>query len=312
MTTTAAPPAPRKKSQSSLGIAVRRFRRHKLAMVSLVVIVFLVLVALFAPLLAPYNPNKFDPNNFNAYLPPSAAHWFGTDELDRDILSRVIYGSRISLLVGFSVALLSVFVGTLMGVLAGFFGGWVDTIISRFIDFMLSIPTLPLLLVIASILAVSDVPAIVAFRNQYRESASVFIVIGVLAFFGWMGTARLVRGEVLKLKNLEYVDAARALGAKNSRVMFRHLVPNTFAIIIVQATFDVGSAILSEAALSFLGFGIQPPVSSWGNMLSNAQEVVLQYPWIPFYPGVMILLTVLAFNFLGDGMRDALDPRSRL
>ena len=291
---------------------MRRFRRHKLAMVSLVVIVLLILMAIFAPWVAPQNPNEFNVANLSFYQPPSAQHWLGTDELGRDILSRIIYGSRISLAVGFSVAFISVLIGTVMGVLAGFFGGWVDVIISRFIDFMLSIPTFPLLLVIAGVLAVSDAAFIVAFRNTYRESASVFIVIGVLALLGWMGTARLVRGEILKLKNLEYVDAARALGAKNARIMFRHLVPNTAAIVIVQATLDVGQAILVEAALSFLGFGIQPPVSTWGNMLSNAQEVVLSYPWITFYPGFMILITVLAFNFLGDGLRDALDPRSRL
>ncbi|AFZ66682.1 oligopeptide ABC transporter permease [Deinococcus peraridilitoris] len=310
MTTTAVPK--RSSGQSTWSIAMRRFRRHKLAMASLVVIVLLVLMALFAPWIAPQNPFQFDPNNLRPYEPPSASHWFGTDDLGRDVFSRIIYGSRISLAVGFSVAFLGIFIGTLMGVLAGFFGGWVDVIISRFIEFMQSIPTFPLLLVIASILAVSDAEPIVAFRNTYRESASVFIVIVVLALLGWMGTARLVRGEILKLKNLEYVDAARALGAKNSRIMFRHLVPNTVAIIIVQTTLDVGAAILVEAGLSFLGFGIQPPVSSWGNMLSGAQEAVFSSPWLTFYPGLMILLTCLAFNFLGDGLRDALDPRSRL
>ena len=151
-----------------------------------------------------------------------------------------------------------------------------------------------------------------ALRSALGASANILIVVGVFSLFGWMGTARLVRGEVLKLKNLEYTDAARALGASSARIMLRHLLPNLFAIVIVQATLDVGTAILSEAALSFLGFGIQPPVSTWGNMLSNANEVVLQYPWIPLYPGLMILITVLSFNFLGDGLRDAFDPRSRL
>lgn len=310
--TTTATPLPVRKSQSSWSIALRRLRRHRLAMVSLVVIVLLILMALFAPWLAPQNPFKFNPNDIQPYQPPSAQHFFGTDDLGRDVFSRIIYGSRISLAVGFSVAFLGIFIGTLLGVLAGFFGGWTDIVISRFIEFMLSIPTFPLLLVIAGVLAVSDAAPVVAFRNHYRESASVFIVVSVLALLGWMGTARLVRGEILKLKNLEYVDAARALGARNSRIMFRHLVPNTVAIIIVQATLDVGTAILVEAGLSFLGFGIQPPVSSWGNMLSGAQEAVFTSPWLTFYPGVMILVTCLAFNFLGDGLRDALDPRSRL
>ena len=310
MTTTL--PAPRK-SQSTTSIALRRFRRHRLAMVSLVVISLLILMAIFAPVIPGLqNPNAFNTTNFQSYMPPSSQHLLGTDDLGRDILARVVHGSRVSLLVGFSVAAISVLIGTLLGVIAGFFGGLIDTVISRFIDFMLSIPSFPLLLVLAALLANTDIPLIVNLRSQYGEQFSVFVVVGVLSTLGWMGTARLVRGEILKLKNLEYVDAARALGARNARIMFRHLIPNTVAIVIVNATLAVGDAILTEAALSFLGFGIQPPVSTWGNMLANAQEVVLTYPWITFYPGLMILLTVLAFNFLGDGLRDALDPRSRL
>ena len=214
--------------------------------------------------------------------------------------------------VGFSVAIISILIGTLMGLLAGFFGGRTDTLISRFIEFMLSLPGLPLQLVISGLFASSEAPFITTLRQTLGATASVVIIVTIFSVFGWMGTARLVRGEVLRMKNLEYVDAARALGASNNRIMWRHLLPNLFAIVIVQATLDVGSAILGEAALSFLGFGIQPPVSTWGNMLSNAQEVVLQYPWIPLYPGLAILLTVLAFNFLGDGLRDAFDPKSRL
>ncbi|PYE54259.1 oligopeptide ABC transporter permease [Deinococcus yavapaiensis] len=310
--TTTTPTANKTQSQSTWSVALRRFRRHKLAMTSLVVIVLLVLMAIFAPFIAPQDPNNFNTADLNAYAPPSAQHLLGTDDLGRDILSRIIYGSRVSLLVGFAVALISITIGTVMGVLAGYFGGFIDTAISRFIDFMLSIPSFPLLLVLAGLLANTDVPWIVVLRQQYGEEFSVFVVVGVLSLLGWTGTARLVRGEILKNKGLEYVDAARALGARNGRIMFRHLVPNTVAIIIVQATLSVGDAILTEAGLSFLGFGIQPPVSTWGNMLANAQEVVLTYPWITFYPGLMILLTVLAFNFLGDGLRDAFDPRSRL
>ncbi|MBI0447163.1 ABC transporter permease [Deinococcus sp. DB0503] len=313
MTTTApsptAAPAPTR-SRSTFQIALRRLLRHRAAMVSLGVIILLVLMAIFAPLLAPYDPNA--QNLSGIYAPPSAQHLLGQDDLGRDLLSRVIYGSRVSLMVGFSVAVISILIGTLLGLLAGFFGGLTDSLISRFIEFMLSLPTLPLLLVISGLLVSTDAPLVVNLRSALGASASVIIIITIFSLLGWMGTARLVRGEVLRLKNLEYVDAARALGANNNRIMWRHLVPNLFAVIIVQATLDVGTAILSEAALSFLGFGIQPPVSTWGNMLSNAQEVVLQYPWIPLYPGLAILITVLAFNFLGDGLRDAFDPKSRL
>ncbi|WP_019587370.1 ABC transporter permease [Deinococcus apachensis] len=311
MTTTATPTAASPvKSRSTLQIALRRLRRHKAAMISLAVIILLILIAIFASLLAPYDPNTQDLAGI--YAPPNAQHLLGQDDLGRDLLSRIIYGSRVSLMVGFSVAIISILIGTLMGLLAGFFGGRTDTAISRFIEFMLSLPTLPLLLVISGLFISTDAPFIANLRDSLGATASVFIIITIFSVFGWMGTARLVRGEVLRMKNLEYVDAARALGASNNRIMWRHLVPNLFAIIIVQATLDVGSAILSEAALSFLGFGIQPPVSTWGNMLSNAQEVVLQYPWIPLYPGLAILITVLAFNFLGDGLRDAFDPKSRL
>ena len=298
----------RVRSNSTLQIALRRLLKHRVAMISLVIISLLILVAIFAPLIAPYDPNAQDLEGI--YRPPGPGHVLGQDSLGRDMLSRIIYGSRISLLVGFTVAVFSVVLGTLMGVLAGYFGGRTDNLISRFIEIMLSIPELPLQLTISGLFAVSDVPAIAALREN--PLSSVFIIVGIFTFFGWMGTARLVRGEVLRLKNLEYVDAARALGAKNARIMLQHLVPNLIAIIIVNGTLAVGGAILGEAALSFLGFGIQPPVSTWGNMLSNANEVVLEHPYVAFYPGLAILLTVLSFNFLGDGLRDAFDPKSRL
>lgn len=307
--TITAPAPPAEKSHSALQMSMRRLLRHKAAMISLAFIVFVVLAALFAPLITPHDPNTQDLGGF--FAPPSATYPLGQDELGRDVLSRVIYGSRISLVVGFSVAIISVLLGTLAGLVAGFFGGLTDSVVSRFIEFMLSLPSLPLQLVISGLFASSDAPFIANMRENLGSSASVVIIITIFAVFGWMGTARLVRGEVLRLKNLEYVDAARALGANNNRVMWRHLAPNMLGIIVVSATIDVAGAILGEAALSFLGFGIQPPVSTWGNMLSNAQEVVLSYPWLPFYPGLAILFTVLAFNFLGDGLRDAFDPKSR-
>ncbi len=308
MTATTTAPA-EQKSYSTFQLAMRKLRRHRAAMISLAFILLMTLVAIFAGVIAPHDPNAQD--LANTYGPPSHNFPLGQDDLGRDLFSRIIYGSRISLAVGFSVAIMSALLGTLMGLLAGFFGGRTDTAISRFIEFMLCLPTLPLQLVISGLFVSSDKPFIVNLRNNMGPSASVFIIISVFVIFGWMTNARLVRGEVMRIRNLEYVDAARALGASNNRIMWRHLVPNILGIIIVSATFDVGGAILGEAALSFLGFGIQPPVSTWGNMLSNAQEVVLQYPWLPFYPGLAILFTVLAFNFLGDGLRDAFDPRAR-
>lgn len=308
MTTTLSAKPARARSNSTFSIAMRRLRKHKAAMISLVAILLLILMAIFAPFVAPYDPNTQDLEGI--YQPPGPGHIMGQDSLGRDLLSRIIYGSRISLLVGFSVSLFSVLLGTLMGVLAGYFGGRTDTVISRFIEIMLSIPSLALQLTLSGLFAASDAPIILNLKQN--PNASVFIIVAIFTFFGWMTTARLVRGEVLTLKNLEYVDAARALGATNNRVMFRHLVPNLIAIIIVNGTLAVGGAILGEAALSFLGFGIQPPVSTWGNMLSNANEVVLEHPYVAFYPGLAILITVLAFNFLGDGLRDAFDPKSRL
>lgn len=308
MTTTLSARPARARSTSTLATALRRLRRHRAAMVSAVVIALLILTAVFAAVIAPHDPNAQDLAGI--YAPPGAGHVLGQDSLGRDLLSRIIYGSRISLLVGFCVSLFSILLGTLLGVLAGYFGGRTDTLISRFIEIMLSVPELPLQLTLSGLFAVSDAPVIAALRQN--PNSSVFIIVAIFTFFGWMGTARLVRGEVLKLKHLEYVDAARALGASSLRVMARHLVPNLLAIIIVNGTLAVGGAILGEAALSFLGFGIQPPVSTWGNMLSNANEVVLEHPFVAFWPGLAILVTVLAFNFLGDGLRDAFDPKSRL
>lgn len=307
--TTSDPSSQSVKSPSASQLAFRRLRRHKAAMISLGFIVFVIFVAIFAPFISPYDPTEQD--IMNAYAPPNAKHWLGTDDLGRDFLSRIIYGSRVSLVVGIAVALMSVSLGTLVGMTAGFIGGKTDLIISRFTEIMMSLPIIPLQLVISGLLATSDNPLIMSARDNLGVSATIFIIITVFVLFGWMGTSRLVRGEVLRLKNLEYVDAARALGANNIRVMLRHLLPNIMGVLIVAATVDVGSAILGESALSFLGFGIQPPVSTWGNMLSSAQEVVITYPWIPFYPGLCILFTVLSFNFLGDGLRDAFDPRGR-
>ncbi|WP_297853172.1 ABC transporter permease [Meiothermus sp.] len=395
------------KSQSAWALAWRRFRKHKAAMFSLVVVIALVLMAIFAPWIAPHSPTA-QPTGDNLadyyFLGPTKEYWLGTDELGRDVLSRIIYGARISLLVGFVAAFASAILGTTLGVIAGYFsgrplrfyvgplakvaGGWrpwpfalwrvaswillygllflvadlawtlssanvqslfagtltlnnvfsllglalvwglvvfiagwglfgqgkvdLDVVISRFMDFMLTIPELPLLLVLSALLRDTQGAVGQWAQNVFGEASSVFIIITIIVLFGWIGTGRLIRGAVLSLREQEFTTAAQALGAGEARIMFRHLVPNTLAPLIVNATLAIGGAILTEAALSFLGFGIQPPVATWGNMLTKAQEYIFTAPWLALAPGFMIFITVLAFNYLGDGLRDALDPRSRL
>jgi peptide/nickel transport system permease protein len=256
------------------------------------VIAVLVAASFLSPWIAPYAPTHID--LANRMSPPSWKHPLGTDELGHDVLTRLLYAGRVSLLVGFSAAVASALLGTLVGLISGFYGGWLDNLLMRFVDVMLSIPDLPILIILARYFG-----------------GSLLGIVAVITAFGWMGTARLVRGEVLRLKNTDFVEAARALGASPARIMGRHLVPNALAPVIVAATLAVGGAILTEAALSYLGFGIQPPTPSWGNMLQNAQDFIWRTPLLAFWPGLMIFLTVLAFNFFGDGLRDALDPRLR-
>ncbi len=274
-------------------MAARRLRRHRLAQASGVILLLLVLISLLAPWIAPYRFDQIDLTN--RLSPPSLRHPLGTDELGHDVLTRLLYAGRVSLTVGFSAAVASALVGTVVGLIAGFYGGWVDQVLMRFVDIMLSIPDLPILIVL----------------SRYFGGSLGGIIL-VLVAFGWMGTARLVRGEILRLKNQEFVEAARALGASNARIMLRHLLPNALSPVIVSATLSVGGAILTEAALSFLGIGIQPPTPSWGNMLQNAQDFIWRTPLLAFWPGLLIFLTVLCFNFFGDGLRDALDPRMRV
>lgn len=271
---------------------IRRFLRNKLAVAGLIVIVGLIGIALFADWISPYEPTDLDLFNINGA--PSAQHWMGTDELGRDELSRVIHATRVSLSVGLAAMGISVIVGTFVGALAGHFGGWIDNLLMRFVDVMLSFPTIFLLIIMAA-----------------RFRPTVVGMITIIGLTSWMGVSRLVRGEFLALKNREFTEAARALGVRDGRLILRHLLPNSLSPIIVAATLGVGGAILSESALSYLGIGIQPPIASWGNMLTNAQDYVINAPWLAFYPGFMIFITVLAFNFVGDGLRDALDPKQK-
>lgn len=278
----------------------QRFRRHKPAVISACFLIFIIFVALAAPLLAPYDPNEtnLELARFGEPAPPSLDHPFGSDQLGRDMLSRAMYGARVSLVVGFLATGLAIVFGTLMGALAGFVGRWPDMLIMRSADIMLAFP--PLLFSMA---------ALAGFTRP-----TVWTIAAVLGIIGWMNVSRLVRGEFLVLRTREYTEAARAIGASNSSIIFRELLPNAVGPIIVAASLGIPAAILVESTLSFLGFGIQPPTASWGNMMDQAFVYMRDFGawWMGVFPGLLIACTVLGFNFFGDGLRDALDPRSRI
>lgn len=279
----------------------RKFSRHRLALAGACVLLLIVLGATFAPWLAPhhFDPNAIDVKWEGAPLAPGQfGHWLGSDEVGRDLYTRLLFGARISLTLATFAVVIEVLLGTLIGAVAGFYGGRVDGLLMRLTDTFLSIPLLPLLLVLTGIVAATSSKASLNF-------VSIVLIIGLLS---WMNVARLVRGSFLSLREKEFCEAARAIGSNDSRIVIRHLLPNAMAPIIVQATLDVGNVILLESALSFLGFGIQPPTASWGSMLANAQENIMIAPWAAIYPGLCILITVLAVNYMGDGLRDALDP----
>ena len=251
----------------------------------------LVMIVAASPLfITPDQANLAEPSQI--LRPPSAQHWFGTDDVGRDILARALYGGRVSLLIGGLAAALSVVLGTLVGILAGYYRGWVDVLLMRLTDAMLSMPSLLLLIVLGRIFG-----------------ASILVLTLVIAGLSWMTVARIVRGNVLSLRAQDFILAAHAVGVPSRRLLLRHLLPNTLAPVIVAATLGVGNAILLEAGASFLGLGVQPPTASWGSMLYRAQNVLTFAPWVAIFPGLLILLTVLCINFLGDGLRDALDPR---
>ena len=291
--------------ESQFSVVWRRFKRHRLAVAGLSIIILFLLMAIFANVVAPFDPISYqDPYAKNA--PPNSQHILGTDEIGRDVFSRLLYAARVSLTVSFVVTLLSEFFGAVMGGISGYFGGWVDNAIQRVVDFLLTIPLLPLLLAFSSLLRGITIPGV---PDQW---ASVVIISVILIAFGWMGACRLVRGMVLSLRALDFSEAARALGMSDGRIILRHMIPNAMAPIIVNSTLGLGGVIVLESALSFLGFGIQPPIPTWGNMLQAAQQGMLGQPAKVFYPGLAIFLTSLAFNYVGDGLRDALDPRLKL
>jgi len=281
----------KKYSRSSLyKDAWRRLKKNKLAMIGLGIIIFLIIVAIFAPLISPYNP--IERIKEESSLSPGRAHLFGTDLLGRDIFSRVVYGSRISLEVGIIAVGISVAIGLFFGALAGYFGNVPDVVIMRMADIFFAFPYILGAIAIMTVLG----PGLM----------NIFIAIGIL---GWASFARIFRGSILSIKNKEYIEAARALGASNFRIIIKHIFPNAFAPIIVYATMNVGTAIIVEAALSFLGLGVQPPTPAWGKMLSESLNYIDIAPWMMFFPGLAIVITVLGFVLLGDGLRDAFDPR---
>ncbi|MBV9408064.1 MAG: ABC transporter permease [Candidatus Eremiobacteraeota bacterium] len=300
---TAAPGAAADEVPASRNTVWRRFRRHKIALVGAVVIVLMGMIAVFANLITPADPNYIDQVHWQGYpLAPGAfGHILGTDENGRDLLARLIFGARISLTVALFAVIMEITIGTLLGSISGYYGGWVDFIIMRVTDVVLSIPLLPLLLVLTAIVAGSSNKAALSFG----------VIVLIIGLTSWPSVARLVRASFLSLREREFAEAARALGNRDTNIIFRHLLPNALAPIIVQATLEVANVIILESTLSFLGFGIQPPTASWGNMLANAQSNITQAPWAAIFPGLCILVTVLAINYLGDGLRDALDPNMR-
>jgi peptide/nickel transport system permease protein len=283
---------------SSMAAAIwKRFRKHPGAVGGSIVFVLLGAMVLFA-FLSPYDPDAS--SMLERYQAPSLQHWMGTDALGRDLFTRVLYGGRISLTVGLLVVVISLAIGIPIGALAGYYGGWLDSILMRLTDTFLSLPSFLVLILLSAILREVDAPLI--------EKNSVLTISFVIGILTWMTFARLVRATILTLREMDFVTATRALGGSDLRIIANHILPNSIGPIIVEATLELGYAIIQESGLSFLGFGIQPPTPSWGNLLSNAQEHFTKYPWLAIFPGLMIFLAIISVNYIGDGLRDAFDP----
>ena len=275
----------------------RRYKRHRIALFSMILLALMILLVLAAPLTG-YSPTE--QNAKNEFAKPSTEHWFGTDELGRDVFTRILYGGRISIAVGIFSTLFALAFGILIGALAGFYGGWIDNILMRITDTFLILPVVFVLILLSALLR--ELPTLASFRN------SLWIVIIAIAVFAWMLPARITRGLFLVLREKEFVSASRALGASDARLIFRRILPNSVGPLLVSGTLQMAFAIITESGLSYLGFGIQPPTPSWGNILESAQIHVYRAPWLAVFPGMMIFITVMAINFIGDGLRDAFDP----
>lgn len=292
----------------SLGqLTWRRFRRHKMAMVGAVTLILLFIYS-FGGALVFSEDYANETNTPERLSPPSAEHPFGTDTIGRDVMARTIYGGQISLIIGLTAVIIECFIGITIGALAGFYGGRLDALLMRFTEAMLIIPEIFLLIVMAKLFG-GKIPEVHILGREF--SGSVVIIVVIIGLTSWMYLARIVRAEFLSLKENDFILAARATGTNRSEIIFRHVLPNSMAPIVVAATLGVANAILAEAYISFLGLGVQPPTATWGNMLDGANNYLESAPWLWFFPGMLILLTVLSINFLGDGLRDALDPRSR-
>ncbi len=288
-------------------LAWRKFRRHKPAMIGLGVLALLVLYVVVGSFFVSEKYANFNDTRLRLQA-PSSEHPFGTDTIGRDALARTIYGGQISLLIGLTAVIVETFLGILVGALAGYYGGVVDSVLMRITEAMLNIPEIFLLIVMAKYFG-GKIPELDILGRTF--SGSVIVIVLIIGLTSWMYLARIVRAEFLSLKENEFILAARATGTSNLRIIFLHILPNSIAPIVVSATLGVANAILSEAYISFLGLGVQPPTATWGNMLDGANNYIESAPWLWFFPGMLILLTVLSINFLGDGLRDALDPRSR-
>lgn len=269
---------------------LRRFRTNRYAMAGALIVLLLFIISFAAPLITGFAPDELDA--YNVLQSPSSAHWLGTDELGRDVLSRIIFGARISLKVGFVAVSIASLIGTTVGLLSGYFGGWVDQLLMRIVDIMLCFPTFFLVLAVIAML-----------------EPSIWYIMIIIGLTGWMGVARLVRAEVLTLRERDFIMAARSIGASDLRIIFRHILPNALSPVLVAATLGVAGAILTESALSFLGIGVQPPTPSWGNMLTAGKDYIEFAWWLSLFPGLAILVTVIAYNLVGEGLRDAVDPR---
>jgi peptide/nickel transport system permease protein len=294
------------KEESYGRVIWKRFRKHRLAVGSGIILIIIILACIFASVIAPYDPVQSQKDANGAIVknsPPSFKYFMGTDAIGRDVFSRLLYAGRISLLVAFVVTICAETSGAFIGAVSGYFGGVVDEVIQRTVEFLLTLPLLPLLLAFSALLRGIQLPLLP------QEWSSAVIIALILIVFGWMGSSRLMRGMVLSLRNQEFTEAARAMGMGNFGIILRHMIPNALAPIIVSATLSLGGVIIYESALSFLGFGIQPPIPTWGNMLAEYQSDMWTQPAKVFYPGLSIFVVNLAFNYMGDALRDALDPR---